>query len=216
MEPMANTTTKQPEHSAKMIEAALVSLERERGKFLDRQAEHANKKCALAFDAHAGDAEASTLLDEQQREAAEVQSQINSITDAIAEGQRRLAVARAREQREQNAIKAAALRKVLGRFTAAGRELDEAVSKVVRSSHELQSALRDLHAGGINHPRMELIDVFGYRALATGLRETIWSPRFEPLNHADRRNFGDLVTSWSAQIEGVIAAQLGERTDKAA
>ena len=42
----------------------------------------------------------------------------------MTEGQRRLALARAREQKEQDGVKAEALRKVLGRFTAGGRELD--------------------------------------------------------------------------------------------
>ena len=46
------------EQSAKMIEATLALLEHERNKFLDRQAQHADKRRALAFDAHAGDAEA--------------------------------------------------------------------------------------------------------------------------------------------------------------
>jgi hypothetical protein len=76
----------------------------------------------------------------------------------------------------------------------------------VRASAEAQSALRDLHAGGIKHPRKELIDVLGYRAVVTALRNTIWAARFEPLGPNDRKNFGDLFASWSSQIEGVIAA----------
>jgi hypothetical protein len=115
----------------KMIEAALTLLERERNKLLDRQAQHGDKKCALAFDEHAGDAEASNLLDQLQREAVEIQTQIDGISDAITEGQHRLVLARAREQQELNAIKAEALPKVLGRFTQAGRELEQAVTALV-------------------------------------------------------------------------------------
>jgi hypothetical protein len=204
------------EHSVKMIEAALALLEGERNKFLDRQAQHSDKRRALAFDAHAGDAEPSKLLDQLQREAVEIQTQIDGISDAIAEGQRRLVLARAREQEEQNAIKAEALRKVLGRFTVAGRELENALMTLVRSSREMRNALNDLHAGGIHNPRHEVVDGLGYRALATALRQCIWANHFRPLGHDDRRNFADLIASWSAAIEHAITAQLGERTDEAA
>ena len=204
------------EHSVKMIEAAVALLERERTKFLDRQAQHGEKKRALAFDAHAGDAEASKLLDQLQREAAEIEIQISNINAALAEGQNRLLVAKAREQQQQNAIQAAALRQVLARFTASGREVENALTALVRSSKEMRTALNELHAGGINNPRHEVIDGLGYRALAGRLRETIWRNHFRPLGHDDRRDFGDLITSWSATIERTITAQLGERTDEAA
>jgi len=204
------------EHSAKMIEATLALLEHERNKFLDRQAQHADKRRALAFDAHAGDAEAIKLLDQLQREAVELQTQIDGINDAITEGQRRLVLARARERQEQNGIKAEALRQVLGRFTAAGRELENALTALVRSSREMRSALNDLHAGGIHFPRHEVIEGLGYRALATELRKTIWANHFRPLGHDDRRNFADLIASWSTAIERAITAQLGGQTDEAA
>ena len=144
-----------------------------------------------------------------------MQSQINSVNDAIAEGQRRLAL-RAREQREQNRIKAEALLKVLGRFTAAGRDLENALMTLVRSSREMRSALNDLHAGGIHNPRHEVIDGLGYRALATELRKTIWANHFRPLGHDDRRSFADLITSWSSAIERTITSELGDRTHEAA
>ena len=86
----------------------------------------------------------------------------------------------------------------------------------MRSSQEMRSALNELHAGGINNPRHEVIDGLGYRALATELRKTIWANHFRPMGHNDRRNFGDLITSWSSAIEHTITAQLGERTDEAA
>jgi hypothetical protein len=196
-----------------MIEATLALLEHERDKFLERQAQHADKRKALAYDAHAGDAEASNLLDQLQREAVEIETQIDSINDAIAEGQRRLVLARAREQQAQNAIKAEAQLKVLERFTAAGHELEDALMKLVRSSRELRSALDDLHAGGIHNPRREVVDGLGYRALATQLRLTIWANHFRPLGHDDRRNFNDLIASWSTASEHAITSQLGARTD---
>jgi hypothetical protein len=170
----------------------------------------------LAYDAHVGDAGASKLLDRLQREAAEIEIQISNINAAFAEGQTRLLVAKAREQQERDAVKAAQLREVLRRFTAAGVELEQAVATLVRSSKEMRSALNDLHAGGIHNPRHEVIDGLGYRALATELRKTIWANHFRPLGHDDRRNFADLISSWGAAIEHAITSQLGERTDEAA
>jgi hypothetical protein len=43
------------EHSVELIETALALIEGERSKLLDRQAQHADKRRALAFDAHAGE-----------------------------------------------------------------------------------------------------------------------------------------------------------------
>jgi len=204
------------EHSLKMIEATLALLEHERDKFLERQAQHGDKRKALAYDAHAGSTDAQKLLERLEREGAAVQTKLDSINAARDEGQRRLVLARAREQQEQNAIKAEALRQVLGRFTRAGRELEQAVAAVVRSSQNMRTALNELHAGGIHNPRHEVIDGLGYRALACELRRTVWGNHFRPLGHDDRRNFADLIASWSAAIESAITMQLGKRTDEAA
>jgi hypothetical protein len=210
------TATTQREDSVKMIEQALALMEAERVKLLDQRTQHDEQERRLAFDARLGSAEAGKLLVQLRHEKSKVQSQINSIDAANDEGQRRLVLARAREQEEQNGIKAEALRKVLGRFTAAGRELENALMALVRSSQEMRRALRDLHAGGIHNPRHEVIDGLGYRALATELRKTIWANHFRPLGHDDRRNFADLITSWGSAIEHAITAQLGERTDEVA
>jgi hypothetical protein len=204
------------EHDVKMIEKTLAVLEREREKYLARQAEHADKRKALAYDAHVGDAGASKLLDRLQREAVEIEIQISNIDAARAEGQNRLLVAKAREQQERDAVKAAELRKVLARFTASGREVENALTALVRSSKEMRTALNKLHAGGVANPRHEVVDALGFRALSTRLRETIWGNNFRPLGFDERRDFAGLIASWSAAIEGAITMQLGERTDEAA
>jgi hypothetical protein len=209
------TATTQREDSVKMIEQALALMEAERAKLLDQQTQHDEQERRLAFDARLGSAEASKLLDQLRREKSKMQSQIDSIDAAMAEGQRRLVVARAHEQQKQNAIQAAALRKVLTKFSAAGRELDEAMAKVVSSSHELRSALHELHGHGIDRPRPEMIDALGFRALATGLRQTIWAPHFEAIGFHDRKNFGDLIASWSSSIDRAITAQFGGQADEA-
>ena len=46
---------KTAEQSAELIEKVLALVERKRNKALDRQTEHADKRRALSFDAHAGD-----------------------------------------------------------------------------------------------------------------------------------------------------------------
>jgi hypothetical protein len=204
------------ELSVELIERTLVLLAHERGELLDRGAQRADKRKALAFDSHSGDAKARKLLDELQHEAAEIEIQIRNIDAALAEGQNRLLVAKAHEQQERDAVKAAELRKVLARFTASGREVENALATLVRSSKEMRTALNELHAGGINNPRHEVIDGLGYRALACRLRETIWAPHFRPLGFDERKNFADLIASWSVAIEGAITMQLGERTDEAA
>ena len=204
------------ELSVEMIEKTLVVLDHEHNNLLARQAQHADKRKALAYDAHVGDVGASKLLDRLQREAAEIEIQISNIDAALAEGQNRLVVAKAKEKQERDAVKAGELRKVLARFTASGREVENALTALVRSSKEMRTALNELHAGGAANPRHEVVDALGFRALSTRLRESIWGNHFRPLGHDDRRDFGDLITSWSATIERTITAQLGERTDEAA
>ena len=204
------------ELSVELIERTLALLAHERSKLLDRQAQHADKRKALAFDSHSGDAKARKLLDELQHEAGEIEIQISNIDAAFAEGQTRLSVAKARERQERDAVKAGELRKVLARFTASGREVENALAALVRSSKEMRTALNELHAGGVSSPRHEVVDALGFRALSTRLRETIWGNHFRPLGHDERRNFADLIASWSAAIEGAITTQLGERTDEAA
>ena len=207
--------TKQPE-DIKTIQTALTLIENERGKLLARQSEHADKRRALAFDAHAGDERASKLFERLQHEALKIEAQIDGLNEALAEGQRRLISAQDREQQQRNAAKADALLKVLARFTKAGREVEQALTALVNSSRAMRTALNELHAGGVVNPRHEVVDALGFRALSTRLRETIWGNHFRPLGHDDRRDFGDLITSWSATIERTITAQLGERTDEAA
>jgi hypothetical protein len=83
------------EYDVKMVEKTLAVLTHARSEFLDRQAQHADKRKALAYDAHAGDAGANKLLDRLQREAAEIEIQISNIDAALAEGRNRLLVAKA-------------------------------------------------------------------------------------------------------------------------
>jgi hypothetical protein len=170
----------------------------------------------LAFDAHAGDEQASKIFDRLQREALEIETQIDGLNEALAEGQRRLAFAQEREQQRQNAIKADALLKVLARFTKAGHEVERSLTTLVNSSREMVATLSELHAGGIPNVRFEVLDSLGFRALSCRLRESAWGKQFRPIGFDDRRNFPDLVSAWTAAIEHAINSQLGERTDEAA
>src|SRR6516164_4083135 len=138
------------ELSVELIEKTLVVMEAERAKLLGQRTQHDEQERRLAFDARLGSAEAGKLLGQLLREKSEMQSQIDSIDAATNEGQRRLAHARVREQQDQNAIKAEALRKVLARFTAAGHEVEQALAALVRSSKEMRTALNALHAGGVS------------------------------------------------------------------
>jgi hypothetical protein len=203
------------EYSVEMIEKTLEVMEAERVKLLDQRTQHDEQERRLAFDARLGSAEAGKLLDQLRREKSKMQSQIDSIDAAKDEGQRRLLRARSREQQERDAEKAAELRKVLARFTASGREVEQAVATVVRSSHEMQTALNELHAGGVG-PRFEAVDALGFRALSTELRRSLWGNHFRPLGSDEKRHFADLIASWSAAIEGAIAMQFGTQTDEAA
>jgi hypothetical protein len=203
------------ELSVELIEKTLAVMEAERINLLDQQTQHDEQERRLAFDARLGSAEAGKLLGQLLREKSKMQNQIDSIDAAKDEGQRRLAHARALRQQAENAVKAEALRKVLARFTASGREVEQAVATVVRSSHEMRTALNELHASGVG-PRFEAVDALGFRALSTELRRSLWGNHFRPLGSDEKRHFVDLIASWSAAIEGAITMQFGAQTDEAA
>jgi hypothetical protein len=97
-----------------------------------------------------------------------------------------------------------------------GEKRDAAPKVTLLTAINMYIAMKERECAEGSYPRMEVIDVLGYRALATELRNTIWGNHFRPLGHDERRNFGDLIASWGAAIERTITAQLGEQTDEAA
>src|SRR6516165_10851433 len=114
-------------------EAMLARFERERADLVERKAALAEKRRTVAFDAHAGDGSASKLLDGLHREAAELESRITGLDDAVAEARRRLEQARDAEARAVDREKALVLRQALKRFCEHGAGVDAALQVLVES-----------------------------------------------------------------------------------
>ena len=133
-------------------EAMLARFERERADLVERKAALAEKRRAVAFDAHAGDGSASKLLDGLHREAAELESRIIGLDDAVAEARRRLEQAHEYEAREADRAKAVELRAALKQFVEHGAGVDAALEVLIESCNGMERALVEIHRCGSAFP----------------------------------------------------------------
>jgi hypothetical protein len=75
-------------------EAPLARFERERDELAARKAALADRRRDAAYTAHIGDSAAAKVLDAVHREAVELESKIASLSDAVAEAQKGLDIAK--------------------------------------------------------------------------------------------------------------------------
>jgi hypothetical protein len=207
---------KQTDNAVAKAEQALQRFEREKAALLARQAKLTDKRRVNAFDAANGDVAAGKLLDGLHREVAELQSRLDSLDDAIREGQRRLALAHQCAARDVERAKAKALQQTLAKFTQAGLALDKALEVMVWAGNEMRAAITEMNQLGCTHPSHAQLESLGALALRTALTRTGWARYFERVSPVDAKTFAGLVASWSATVERQITAKLGEPTKEEA
>jgi hypothetical protein len=205
-------TNKQPETAAD-AETTLARFEQERSHLLDRQRLFAGERRNAAYDAHTGDVQAAKRLQSFHDEAVRLASTLAGIDDAIIEAKHRVEAARQHEAKQADRERAAAQRKSLARFVAAGGQLDEAATLLAPAGQDFMNAHAELTASGIAFPRGEQLDVLGFSALQAMLAGTPWRRRFETISPVNRKRFGDLTSQWAKMIERQIAERLGEKEE---
>jgi hypothetical protein len=193
-----------------IAEQMLQRFERDRSELVERRAALAEKRRALAFDAHAGDAAAVKQLDNLNREDGELKTKIASVDDAVAEARRRLDQARDAEARATEREKVKALRSALARFVDAGKGCDSALEVLVASSTAMRDALTQINRLGCSHPSHAQLDSLGAIALRTALTATAWTRYFERVGPTERKTFAGLVATWATMVERHITSRLGD------
>jgi hypothetical protein len=207
---------KQTAVSVANAEQLLRRFERERADLIERKAAVAEKRRAVAYDAHAGDGSASKLLDGVHREAIELDSRITGLDDAIAEARRRLEQAREHDARQQDRARALQLSEQLAQFIQAGKACDAALELLVSASQDMRNALTEMNKLGCTHPSHAQLDSLGALALRTALTQTAWVRYFERVSPVERKSFVSLVAVWAAQVERNIQQRVGDQTNEAA
>jgi hypothetical protein len=189
-------------------EAMLERFERERADLIERKAALAEKRRAVAFDAHAGDGSASKLLNGLHQQAVELESRIAGLDDALAEARRRLEQAREAQARQHDREQALLLRAALATFIEAGKGCDAALELFVSASQDMRNALTTMNRLGASHPSHNQLDSLGAIALRTALTDSSWSRYFERVSVVERKSFTSLVAAWAAQVERGIRERL--------
>jgi len=198
-------------------EQMLARFERERGDLIERRAALAEKRRTVAFDAHAGDGSASQLLDGVHKEAAELESRITGLDDAIAEATRRLEAARADEAKQTDREQAKALRAALQQFIQHAAGVDSALEVLISSCNGLQESLTAMHRCGSTFPSDAQLQSLGGRVLLGALSKTSFRRNFETLPPLERdRSMARIVQQWSDTVERSIKQRLGETETEAA
>jgi hypothetical protein len=131
------------------------------------------------------------------------------LDDAIAEGQSRLAIAKAAEANLADQAEARDLAEQLEIFIAHGQEIDQALETLTTAPQKMQRALQKMHDLGAPRPDHRQFTTFSRDCLLTALRKTPWGQEFPILPVSQRRRFGDLTKSWAAAIRSRITPRLG-------
>jgi hypothetical protein len=207
---MTKQATKQADDAVAAAEATLAGFEKQRTALLAKQKVLADKRRETAFDAHNGDAASGKLLDGLARDAAELGVRIDSVDDAIKEGQRRLHQAHQRAALDAERANARALRQTLAKFVQAGEAMDKALAVVVWAGNEMRAGITEINQLGVTHPSHAQLESLGALALRTALTQTHWARYFERVSPVEAKTFAALIASWSATVERAIEAKLGE------
>jgi hypothetical protein len=212
---MTKPETKQTTVSVANAQAMLERFERERDELIARKAALADKRKAVAYDAHA--AGNTKLLDGVHREAVELESRISGLDDAVAEAERRLQQAREAEARAADRAKAVELRAALKKFVEYGSGVDAALDVLIESCAGMEQTLVEIHRCGSAFPSDAQLLSLGSRVLIAALSRTTFRREFPAVPPLERnRTMTAVVQQWSSTVERSIAQRLGDQTNEPA
>jgi hypothetical protein len=172
---------------------------------------------AAAFAAHVEkSAEARRTLDQINLELSTHESELQSLDEAIVQGQNRRLLEQALAAEAADRARAREAVQILAKFRQAGADMDQALRTVSERGHELNVLLGRLHDAGVSVPTREQLDTLGYHPVMTSLMQTPWHQRFRYLGPSERRSFGQLFADWCSVAEGRLKSLLAEPNDAAA
>jgi hypothetical protein len=203
-------------------EQTLASLEDKRKALVIKATELDAERKQIAFAAHSGsEPKARARLDKINLEHATFASEMNSLTEAIAEANTRLNAAQAVEALAADRAKAQQIAGLKTAFVENGINAGDALSDFIGSILEMKQQRDDMEALGIKAPTSRQFQVNAIIAIKTIL-QTLPSPWVNELQdwrlllHPQRQSFKDITADWDAMITGQIAARFGTKHEEAA
>jgi hypothetical protein len=195
-------------------EKDLNSIEEQREALFSRAKLLSKQREQVAFAAHTGDKAAKARLADINLEEISLGSNIASVEAALTVARANLVNAKAAEAQASDKANALALREKLKKFVELGLILDDCFADFVSAAKEMKITLDDIHSLGQVAPTAQQFKVNADLAFKTAIQSTpFWSQEMPFLAPNQRKNFRELVSSWSANIEANIAARLGEDKD---
>jgi hypothetical protein len=192
-------------------QATLVGFEKQKAALVDKQTKLADKRRASAFDAANGDVAAGKLINGLAHEAAELQMHLDSIDDAIKEGERRLHQARQAEADTIDRERATALLAHLKQFRDLAAATDNALTVLVEVTNGMAAALRAIHAAGSPFPTDAQLLSLGGRVMLAAMSKTPFKRNFETLPPLEReRTMSSVAAQWAQTVENGVVQKLGQ------
>jgi hypothetical protein len=198
-------------------ERDLNNLEEQREALFSRARLLSKQRSSIAFAAlTAGDKTAKAKLSEINAEDTGLTANIASVEAALVVARSNLAAAKAAEALAGDREQALALRAKLARFKELGEILDDCFADFKSAAIEQKQVLDDIHKLGQAAPTAQQYRVLAEIALKTAIQGTpFWSQDFPAMAPNQRKSFKNIVDAWCGQIEGQIAARLGENKEVA-
>jgi hypothetical protein len=161
----------------------------------------------IAFAAHAtDDAEAKKRLSALHLEKAKFAAEIDSISVALKEAQRRVAGARAAEAEGLAAEKAQQALSLCDSFLERGAALDRALESFIEEYNGLARDFRQLDALGFAPTSFALVAIQMRRATETRLMGT--DLKITHLAPRERKTFVECISGWAQNVKNRAEARL--------
>jgi hypothetical protein len=195
----------------------VVDLEKKRAASVQRGADLAAERSAIAFQAHTTNNEAATeRLQEIHTAIAMHGSELASLDAAIRAAGEKVDAAKFGLAVELQKLDALKLRSASHAFTSHMRKLDKALDDLVNVLYDAEPIRQQLNALGVA-PSYEQFCVLGERPILLALMDTVFEGRIgRRLAPNERMTFTQLAEAWTRQHEVTIARILGEDQTKAA
>ena len=198
------------------VERAIADLNAKKATIESRAEEIAGRKRVLGYLVLVShDKDASAELEQLNVEHSAISGALSGLSDAIAEGENRLQLARAAVVAEHDQAETRELAELLEQFIATGNEIDHALEVLVSGPMKMQKILGRMRALGQDRPNHQQFTAFSRDCVLTALGRTPWAKEFPVLPPMQRRRFADLVKSWASGIRARISPRMGT-TEKAA
>jgi len=203
-------------------ETVLAELTAKRDDHLERGKKLTDDRREIAFAANTGDQGARKKLDALNHEAALHERELENLSAAIEEANKRLDAARREENLKVDRKKAVRLRELLPRFVAHGEKIDGMLASLVAESNSMAQTLREMNALGCANPNDRQLHVNASFVIHAAMSQSPWRSEFRHLRPEERRTFGALFDgakkaypggfergAWKTTIERSIEALEG-------